>query len=156
MKSGMVVVLAVFTRFACAATCDSLTSLSLTNTTITQAQSVAAGAFTPPPAAGRRWKRPEFRRSSSFLPRAGDGETVSRFGYSDRSVAARRHVVERQAEGNRERRIGRRHRGESRSSRGRDAARLCDRGQQYRPRGRFELRNRAPGKDQRFRLPICA
>jgi feruloyl esterase len=49
----MVVVLAVFTRFACAATCDSLTSLSLTNTTITQAQSVAAGAFTPPPAAGR-------------------------------------------------------------------------------------------------------
>jgi feruloyl esterase len=53
MKSGMVVVLAVFTRFACAATCDSLTSLSLTNTTITQAQSVAAGAFTPPPAAGR-------------------------------------------------------------------------------------------------------
>ena len=35
-------------RSEAAATCESLTSLSLPNTTITAAQSVAAGAFTPP------------------------------------------------------------------------------------------------------------
>src|SRR5688572_19546568 len=36
-----------------AATCESLASLKLSNTTITMALPVQAGAFTPPPAAGR-------------------------------------------------------------------------------------------------------
>ncbi len=38
---------------ASAATCESLASVSLPNTMILAAQNVAAGAFTPPPAAGR-------------------------------------------------------------------------------------------------------
>ena len=41
------------TEVAAAQSCESLTSLMLPNTTITSAQSVAAGAFTPPGGAGR-------------------------------------------------------------------------------------------------------
>jgi len=41
------------TSLAHAASCDSLSSLSLPNTTILLAQDVAAGAFTPSPAPGR-------------------------------------------------------------------------------------------------------
>ncbi len=40
-------------RVSAAATCESLTSLSLPNTTVTVAQTVAAGAFTPPGRGGR-------------------------------------------------------------------------------------------------------
>ena len=36
-----------------AATCESLSSLSIPNTTVTMAQAVAAGAFTPPARGGR-------------------------------------------------------------------------------------------------------
>jgi feruloyl esterase len=36
-----------------AASCDSLSSLSLPNTTVLLAQDVAVGAFTPPPTPGR-------------------------------------------------------------------------------------------------------
>jgi len=40
-----------------ATACESLTSLKLPNTTITLAQTVAAGAFTPPPPANGRGGR---------------------------------------------------------------------------------------------------
>jgi feruloyl esterase len=57
MKSSLVVPCVVFCALsgppsAAAATCESLASLSLPDTTITAAQSVAAGTFTPPKAPG--------------------------------------------------------------------------------------------------------
>ena len=47
------IVLGPIVSVASAATCEGLASLSLPNTTILLAQNIAAGAFTPPPQAGR-------------------------------------------------------------------------------------------------------
>ena len=54
-----------------AATCESLSSLSLPNTTVTMAQTVAAGTFTPPPArgggpGGGRGRGPQFTDVPAF------------------------------------------------------------------------------------------
>ena len=54
-----------------AATCESLSSLSLPNTTVTMAQTVAAGTFTPPPARGGgpgcgRGRGPQFTDVPAF------------------------------------------------------------------------------------------
>src|SRR5262245_20338088 len=55
---GFVVLLSV--QFADGATCESLMDLKLSNTTITIAQSVAAGAFMPPGGRGGRGGGPQF------------------------------------------------------------------------------------------------
>src|SRR5262249_51670470 len=54
------VVVLLSAQLADGATCESLTDLKLPNTTITLAQSVAAGAFTPPGGRGGRGGGPQF------------------------------------------------------------------------------------------------
>ena len=57
---------------ASASSCESLASRSLPNTTIAQAQIVAAGSFTPPPA-GRQGRGPAaYTRAPGVLPRRRD------------------------------------------------------------------------------------
>jgi feruloyl esterase len=51
---------------ASAASCESLASLKLTNVTVTSAESVAAGAFTPPAAGGGRGGGPQFKDVPAF------------------------------------------------------------------------------------------
>src|SRR3984893_12558186 len=52
---------------AAATTCENLATLSLSNTTVTLAQSVAAGAFTPPaPPAGGRARGQQFNDLPAF------------------------------------------------------------------------------------------
>ena len=51
---------------ASAASCESLASLSLPDTTITMAQSVAPGAFTPPAASGGEGGSSLFAKLPSF------------------------------------------------------------------------------------------
>jgi feruloyl esterase len=54
-------------RSAAAATpCENLTMLSLPNTTVTLAQSVAAGAFAPPPPIGLRGRGQQFNDLPAF------------------------------------------------------------------------------------------
>jgi feruloyl esterase len=71
------------TTLAADATCESLVSTSLTNTTITAAQVVAAGAFTPPAAGGRAGSRsrespfaglPAFCRVAATLTPTSDSD----------------------------------------------------------------------------------
>jgi hypothetical protein len=89
---------------AAGGTCEWLNSLSLPNTTITLAETVAAGAFGPP--AGRQGRvgavfadTPSFCRVAAPAPSA--------FGHQDSLVAFVR--VERQISGGRQRRLGWRH-----------------------------------------------
>ena len=95
-RIGIVVIAAVLTisalggRPALAASCESLSSLSQPNTTITLAQTVAEGEFTPPdptgsPAPGGSLysKLPAFCRVAATLRPSSDSDI------QDRSVAAR-------------------------------------------------------------------
>src|SRR6202011_2298873 len=68
---------------AAAASCESLTSLSLTDVTITSAQMVAAGAFTPPTpgrggaaAASPFSNLPPFCRVQAAVKRSGDTDVT--------------------------------------------------------------------------------
>ena len=77
---------------AIAASCESLAHLSLSNTQITSAADVAAGAFTPPlPGRANAAAQPSWlalRSSAGVLPRNGHLDALERFRYQDRSVAA--------------------------------------------------------------------
>ena len=90
--------------------CASLASLRLPDTTITLAQTIAAGAFRLPtpaggaPAAGAQ---EAIQRSAGFCRVAADDEAVQRFRHQDRSMAAG-VGLERQVPGNRQRRVCRR------------------------------------------------
>src|SRR5215831_5561214 len=68
----------VFAALLFAAPCDSLKSLSLPNTTITTAQTVAAGQFTPPGAGARGGAAfkdvPEFCRVAATLKPSSDSD----------------------------------------------------------------------------------
>jgi feruloyl esterase len=64
MRMNVTVILAVVAFPAAAATCESLAQLTLQNTTVTTAQSVAAGNFVPP--AGVQGKNNSFRDLPAF------------------------------------------------------------------------------------------
>ncbi|MGH9594390.1 MAG: tannase/feruloyl esterase family alpha/beta hydrolase, partial [Bryobacteraceae bacterium] len=57
MKNALFALVALWPASAFAVTCESLTSVALQDTTITSAQSVAAGAFTVPAPAGGKGKQ---------------------------------------------------------------------------------------------------
>ena len=61
--------------------CESLASLALPKSTITAAQSVAAGAFAPPGAG--RGTRPTFSDLAAFCRVQAHVETVERFRHQD-------------------------------------------------------------------------
>ena len=72
-----------------ASTCESLTSLKLKNTTITMAEPVAAGAFTPPGRGGGKGKQgAAFQNLPAFCRVAATLTPVERFRNQDRGLAA--------------------------------------------------------------------
>ena len=93
---------------AFAASCESLTSLSLPETTITLAQPVAAGTFTVPGAAGGKGKQgPSYRDLPAFCRVTATIKPTSDSDIQNRSVDARADELERQTGGQRERRLDR-------------------------------------------------
>ena len=93
-----------------AASCESLATLALPQTTITLAESIARGSFTPPAADGRRRRPtaplanlPAFCRVAATLSRRPTPTSGSKCGCP-------RRRLERQAAVGRQRRLGRRHR----------------------------------------------
>ena len=117
----MIAVLALSATLASSpASCESLKSLSLPNTTIVAAEMVPAGPYTPPgrggapaaPAAegrGRGGRRAISAAAdcAGALPRERDPASVAGFGHRDGSVAAGK--LERQVSVRRRRRMGRHH-----------------------------------------------
>src|SRR5215467_2884528 len=71
MKLGVLLIAALP---AAAATCESLASLSLPNTTIAKAESVAAGAFTPPGGAAPMKNLPAFCRVTGSIQPSKDSD----------------------------------------------------------------------------------
>ena len=110
LNTVLTIVLASIPAMA-ATTCESLASLSFPDATITSAQSVAAGAFTPPqiPMDARpRPRRESIQGPPRLLPRHRDPQALQRLRHQDRSLAARRRL-EPKISGRRQRRLGRRH-----------------------------------------------
>ena len=145
-----------------AATCESLTSLSLPNVTILMAQPVAAGAFTAPGRGGlvaRFENVPAFCRVQASLKPTSDSDIRMELwlpASADGSGEAGRTAWERQVPGHRKRRARGRHRRESESAGGRRSRGLRDGGSQHGARGRLELRAGPSRKDQGLRLPVHA
>ena len=112
-------VLALHSRPALAASCESLASLSLPNTTITAVQLVAAGSLCGagcrrvapgrPAGAVRAGTGQSVRRPAGVLPRRRDDQAERRLGHQDRAVDAGVRL-ERQVRRARQRRLGGRHR----------------------------------------------
>ncbi len=107
-------------------------------------------------AGARRRARPgrrgqPLRRPAGGVPRRRDPASERRLRHQDGAVAAGH--VERQVQGDRQRRARRRHRRQRQRARGGRPARLRDGRPQHRPRGRLELRPRAPRAHQGLRLP---
>ena len=159
---------------AAATPCEGLKSMALADATITVAELVPAGPYTPPvPAARRRRRRPLAAvrlpaagggrggraagasgagdRAARALPRRGDPQALAGLGDRDGGVAAGREL-ERQVPGGRQRRMGRRD--QLRGDGLRPAGRLRDRVHRYRAQGRqCALRDRPSGEGRRLRLP---
>lgn len=77
-------ILVLVAQSALAATCADLSSLHPRNTAITLAQTVEAGAFTPPAGPGRGPKR--LQNAAGLLSRGGDAD--AQFGFGHQNLAA--------------------------------------------------------------------
>ena len=149
--TALALALLAISHTANAAPCESLTSLSLPNVTITIGEPVAAGAFTAP---GRGGFGHAVRERAGLLPRAGEPQAHERFRYQDGVVAASRLAcrrrVERQVPGHRKRRARGRHGREPESAGSRRSRGIRDGGPQHGARGRLELRADHPAKIKDF------
>ena len=129
------------------ASCESLSTAALPNATITLAQAVEAGSFTPPAAADADGR---VSRAAGVLPRRRDAEADRRLRHQDRGLAAGGRL-ERQVPGGRQRRVQRRDRlpGDGDGA----CRRLRHQLDRHRPcRRQRELRARPPGEGDRLRL----
>ena len=156
--SALVAMCAGSGRPANAASCESLSSLSLPNVKITLATSVAAGAFMPPAAggigAGGAPAVPQFGRFACVLPCGGDSDAIERLRYQDRSVAASVRL-ERQVPSCRQWRLGWGHQLQRVGARAGGRLRHCQHG--HRTHGQHrKLCLRASGKDDRLCVPLGA
>ncbi len=148
-----------------AASCESLATLTLPQTTVTAAEPIAAGAFVhradlagarTPPVTGRARV---FLSGARLLPRRRHAHADQRFRHQDRSLAAggappgraRKLCVERQVPGGRERRLAGEHSVLGVGPGG--DGRLCRRGHRHRTRRQHgRIRARASGEGDRLRL----
>ena len=148
-RRALLLALVVFSaRPAAAQSCEALSSLKLPDATITMAQPVAAGAFTPPAGGGRGGGAqftdlPAFCRVAATLKPSAD---------SDIKIEVWLPAVglERQVPGDRQRRLERQHRHERAGHR--RPPRLRDRQHRHRTPGRRRPVDAEPREADRLRL----
>ena len=154
MRSLLATLLLISTPILAATACANLKNLSIPNTKITLAESVAAGAFRPPTGdkggAQQFADLPAFCRIQATLTPTSDSDIKIELWMP---VAARWNSEASRYWQWRTRRRSK----HTRRSAGRRCARgIRGSGQQYRARRRLQLCHRPPGKGQGFRLSLLA